>query len=100
MINSMVKKKKIIIILSIVFITIMCGIVYLLLHPTHYKYCDMWIIGKTLEQVEGVYGEFDYIEKTRAGYFTHMEGGTRCYYWMNYENGVIYKVNMGCERGG
>lgn len=44
-------------------------IIYYKMHPTHYKYNDSWIIGKSLEEIEERYGETDIeISGTKAKY--------------------------------
>lgn len=88
--------------------------VYWYNHPTHYLYEDRWIIGKTAEQIEERYGEFDRHSELITGGFTkeycvkplgqNMWGDP---VWPRYyeiyfdETGIAYKVEIFIDgRGG
>ncbi|MGN0160074.1 MAG: hypothetical protein ACI4AQ_01665 [Lachnospiraceae bacterium] len=57
-------------------------------HRTYYKYNDRKIVGKTLEQVQSIYGEFDEMGKNRVSYYIYYAN----YYDIYYENGIVTRV--------
>jgi len=70
--NKKSKRKKKFLIVGIT-IAVIIYIIYLLLlfflwcHRNGTKYNDSWIMGKTVEQIEEKYGEFDYVDKDQDG---------------------------------
>lgn len=99
------KKRIIIITVSIISILTISAIgFYWYTHPTHYLYEDRWIIGKTPEQIEQRYGDFDYFDITTPplirGYSVKTDqpwGDTNWpEYYMIYfdENDKAYKVQV------
>lgn len=99
-------KSKCIIFIAVVIICI--AITFILAsHSTYYKYNDWWIIGKTYDQVEERYGEFEITFGTCRGYYIGDDDGSimptyqPLYYWMEIdENGIIIKVYVATRYGG
>ena len=54
------RKKQITIFSSLIIITVLLIISFYIIFPTHFPYVDMWIYGKTREEIQMVYGEPDY----------------------------------------
>jgi len=107
------KNKKSLLCISIAVLIIITFIGrYWYLHPTHYKYSDRFIIGKSVSQIVERYGEFDrvvytdesktmiswggyVIQPERVGFF-----GTSYpkYYSISFEDGKAVSVSI--EVGG
>jgi len=71
--NNIEKKKIFKIKLIVIFIVILyMAIMFFRTHSTFYKYNDQWIIGRTQEEIEAMYGEFTYKEDDKAAYYMYM----------------------------
>ena len=81
---------------------------YTALHSTHYKYNNWWIVGRSTEEVETRYGEFDIRVGNRVGYYLYtgnrvpiMSDSTPCYYYMEFdENNIVRQVYKCVQPGG
>ena len=94
-------------IFSAIYVMIVSAVIWCGAHPTYWKYCDRWIIGRNISEVEKRYGKFDLILGTRAAYYIYYDGSgifpdhLDHYYYMCYdENGIVYKVYDACQPGG
>lgn len=56
------KKKRIIIYAAVITVCIIGSVIWCVLFPTAYPYVDLWVLGKTEEEIIEVYGEPDYNE--------------------------------------
>ena len=73
---------------------------YIASHTAHYKYNDWWIVGRSIEEVETHYGEFDIRVGNRVGYYLYtgnrmpiMSDSAPRYYYMEFdENNIIREV--------
>ena len=54
------RKKQITIFSSLIITTVLLIVSFYIIFPTHFPYVDMWIYGKTREEIQAVYGEPDY----------------------------------------
>lgn len=87
------KRKKQIAIFSSLIITIVLLIIsFYIIFPTQFPYVDMWIYGKTREEIQEVYGEPDYVGHGifyDIGFFF----GEPCYYWIEFDiNGKAIEI--------
>ena len=82
------KRKKIIVLISVIAI-IVAILIFHSYHPTYWKYNDIWIIGKTSDEITDRYGEFD----TWWGNAKAYEIGESLddYIWRKYMGGPPYK---------
>ena len=89
-------KKKIIIL-------VVCGILlsailianFFYYHPTHYKYNDHFIIGKTAEDIISRYGEFSQSQRSEDGELTcgiYMIRDNTPEMIMSYDNSLWYEI--------
>ena len=62
--NVSPKIKKLVIFLATVLGLVIFISVYRYTHPTHWRYSDHWIIGKTAPEVIERYGSFDLLESS------------------------------------
>lgn len=99
-------KKTLVIIIAVIAV-LSAVISYFCFHPTFYKYNDAWIIGRSIDEVEERYGEFDLDWDYRKGYYIYnddrgfLPDGLDHYYYMEYdENGIVYEVYDSCQMGG
>ena len=53
------RKKQIAIFSSLIIAIVLLIISFYIIFPTHFPYVDMWIYGKTREEIQEVYGEPD-----------------------------------------
>lgn len=87
------KRKKQIAIFSSLIITIVLLIIsFYIIFPTQFPYVDMWIYGKTREEIQEVYGEPDYVGH---GIFYDIGSffGEPCYYWIEFDiNGKAIEI--------
>lgn len=82
-------------------------ILYVISHLTYYKYNDWWILGSSVSKIKEKYGEFDIETLGRVGYYIYTDhygifpDYLKHYYYMYYDSdGIIYKVETGCQPGG
>ncbi len=73
----------------VLFVIMIITSIYFTTHPTHYKYCDLWILGKHIDEVQERYGEVDYWAGTRAGYQIYSD---YYYHMILDEDGVVCDV--------
>ena len=99
--------REILIITIIIVIIITSVCLFISSRSTYYKYNDWWIIGRSVEEVETRYGEFDIIFGNRVGYYLYTHNGPIMadylprYYYMKFdENNIIYEVFKGVHPGG
>lgn len=97
------KYKKI----GIVIILIAVFLLYVSSHSTYYKYNDWWIIGKTADEIEARYGEFDEVHGEQASYliegfyFEFDPDGMDEYYYIVFDNkGIAKYVFVSVPYGG
>ena len=87
---------------KIIFILIYTHIILLLLiavywyyHPTHYKFNDRFIIGKTAEKIIEKYGEFSksqYNKEDEITYGTYKIRDNTPEYIMSYDDSLWYEI--------
>ena len=82
-------------------------IVFYIIHPTYYKYNDIWIMGNTISDIKNRYGEFDLFNDAYAAYYIYTDNKDflpdhlKHYYYMYYdENNIVYNVEDSCQPGG
>ena len=104
--------KALSILLSMDVIIFAASLVFVLSHPTYYKYNDWEIIGSHISNVKNRYGKFD-IGTVRtghsgeAGYYIYTDDGPIMpdhlphYYYIHYdENGIVDSVKDSIPVGG
>lgn len=75
-------------------------------HSTHYKYNDSWIIGKTLEEIQERYGEFDLKLDTKKAYYVGAEdygidpSYIDFYYYITFKDDIATDVYVDAQPGG
>lgn len=89
-------KKKILLsaICTIILLVVSIGI-FRYYHPTHYKFNDRFIIGKTEEDIVERYGEFTKSRRNESGeitYGTYMIRDNTPEWIMSYDNSLWYEV--------
>lgn len=89
------KKKSLIWISGSVFAFLIIGIVsFFILFPTEFPYVDLWVYGKTKEQIIEVYGEPEYNEYRELAYETKWMFMDMFYYVIEFdENGRAYRMH-------
>lgn len=89
------KKKSLIWISGSVLAFLIIGIVsFFILFPTEFPYVDLWVYGKTKEQIIEVYGEPEYNEYRELAYETKWMFMDMFYYVIEFdENGKAYNVH-------
>ncbi len=99
------RKKAVITVATIVSLLACFAVAFKCTHPTHYLYNDAWIIGKTAEQIQQRYGEYDEVRgDSLKGYCVREQGEGRTlkgnlryseYYMIYfYADGKAYKVDV------
>lgn len=101
------KRKKFFIVISALLLIVMgIGGTYWFYHPTHYRYNDRLVIGKTAAQIEERYGDFDKVfyyengELASAGYLTEPSKITYLgktwpkYYFIKFQDGKAISVKI------
>lgn len=87
------RKKQITIFSSLIITTVLLIVSFYIIFPTHFPYVDMWIYGKTREEIQEVYGELDHVGHGifyDIGFFL----GETCYYWIGFDiNGRAVKIS-------
>lgn len=88
------KKRKLIGVSAVVMVLCSVGaITWCVLFPREYPYVDLWVLGKTEEQIIEVYGEPDYNEYKELAYKTNWEFFDMNYYVIEFdENDRAYKI--------
>ena len=89
------KKKMILILLSVVLIVVAFICVFKYYHPTHFAYNDRFIIGNTQEKIIEKYGEFYGAHKNSDGEITcgiYMIRDNRPEWIMSYDNSLWYEI--------
>jgi len=105
-INVSKMKKKIskrIIIFILIFILLIGIVIFRMSHNIYYKYNDWWVIGRTQEEIEERYGEFDIKDEESAKYFMYIYSDyilgvpeTPYYYEILFDkSGIAYEVRIG-----
>lgn len=106
------KKRKLVVVTIIVTLAVaLLAAAYCILFPTAFPYVDLWVYGKTAEQVSSVYGEPDYDRETDSiigyklekdnGFFGIMGSNNYYYYYIYFdEKGTAYKVTKQIQFGG
>lgn len=108
------KKAKIkkVSLLSVLLVFVISVSVFFYMHPTHYKYKDRQIIGKTSDEIIEKYGEFDVTFGSILGYkinesitdsiWRYFTGGEPIeYYCIQFnENGTAEKIYKSSYPGG
>ena len=89
-------KKKILlsVICTMILLVLLIGI-FNYYHPTHYKFNDCFIIGKTEEDIVERYGEFTKSRRNESGeitYGTYMIRDNTPELIMSYDNSLWYEV--------
>lgn len=89
------KKKSLIWISGTVLALFIIGIVtFFILFPTEFPYVDLWVYGKTKEQIIEVYGEPEYNEYRELAYETKWMIMDMFYYVIEFdENGRAYRMH-------
>ena len=84
-----------------------CAVLYMFSHGTYYKYNDWAIVGKHINNVCKLYGEFDINEPRYAAYYIYTDksdfhsGHIDHYYYMEIdEYGIVTRVYDGCQPAG
>ena len=89
------KKRTIVILLSVVLIVITFIAVFKYYHPTHFAYNDRFIIGNTQEKIIEKYGEFYSTHVTSYGeilYGTYMIRDNTPEWIMSYDDSLWYEI--------
>ena len=89
------KKKIIIILVSIVLIVVAFICVFKYYHPTHFAYNDRFIIGNTQEKIIEKYGEFNGTRTNNDGsisYGVYMIRDNTPELIMSYDNSLWYEI--------
>ena len=89
------KKKIIIILVSVVLIVVAFICVFKYYHPTHFLYNDIFIIGNTQEKIIEKYGEFDGTSTNNNGeitYGVYMIRDNTPELIMSYDNSLWYEI--------
>lgn len=106
------KKRRLVVVTIIVTLAVaLLAAAYCILFPTAFPYVDLWVYGKTSEQVSSVYGEPDYIRETGGvigyklgkdnGFFGAMDSNNYYYYYIYFdESNTAYKVTKQIQFGG
>lgn len=83
------------------------GVLFIMSHGTWLGYNDWMVVGKTCEQVEERYGDFDREYDHKKGYYVgtdqslFLDNGMPLYYWMICDDsGVITDVYVDSLPGG
>lgn len=104
--------KALSVLLSIDVILFAFSLVFILSHPTYYKYNDWEIIGSHISNVQNRYGKFDVGtvrtgHQGEVGYYIYTDDGPIMpdhlphYYYIHYdENGVVDSVKESVSVGG
>lgn len=89
------KKKSLIWISGSALAFLIIGIVtFFILFPTEFPYVDLWVFGKTKEQIIEVYGEPEYNEYRELAYETKWMFMDMFYYVIEFdENGRAYRMH-------
>lgn len=110
-IYGIIKKKRrlVAVTLIVTFVVVALITAYCVLFPTAFPYCDMWIIGKTRDEIIKVYGEpdgpmFSYYLGEDNGFFGAMDSSDSFYYYISFDsndkNGIACDVYKGIQLGG
>lgn len=110
-IYGIVKKKRrlVAVVLSVTIAVVGLITAYCVLFPTAFPYCDMWIIGKTRDEIIEVYGEpdgpkFSYYLGEDNGFFGVMDSSDSFYYYISFDSydkdGIACDVHKGIQPGG
>ncbi len=87
------RKKQITIFSSLIITTVLLIVSFYIIFPTHFPYVDMWIYGKTREEIQEVYGEPDHVGHGifyDIGFFF----GETLYYWIEFDiNGKAIEID-------
>lgn len=84
---------------------------YCILFPTAFPYVDLWVYGKTYEQISTVYGQPDFLNDNNGiigyklgkdnGFFGIMASNCYYYYYIYFdENKTAYQVEKRIQIGG
>lgn len=107
-IYGIVKKKRQLVAVTLIVAFAVVGLItaYCVLFPTAFPYCDMWIIGKTSDEIIKVYGEpdgpkFSYYLSQDNGFFGIMDSNNSFYYYIRFDDdGTACEVYKGIQPGG
>lgn len=90
--------------------TVLCIAALFALFPTQFPYADIWIIGKTREQITALYGEptgydqagmISYQLGKDHGFFGIMSSNNDVHYYIYFDSqGKACKILEGCQLGG
>lgn len=100
------KRRLVVVTLIVTFAAAALITAYCVLFPTAFPYCDMWIMGKTRDEIIKVYGEpdgprFSYYLGRDNGFFGIMDSNDSFYYYINFnEDGTACEVYKGIQPGG
>lgn len=109
--NNKNTKSKIIF-LSVDIILLACSLLFVLSHPTYYKFNDWFILKSDIKSVVLEYGQYDLGsigdgKSGKIGYYIYTDNSPimpdhlKHYYWIYYdENGMVEKVEESLQPGG
>ncbi len=60
--------KRVIIFSSLIISTVLLTVAFYIIFPTHFPYADAWIYGKSIEEIQAVYGEPASVRDDRISY--------------------------------
>lgn len=106
--GAVTKKRKLVVICSIILVVeILLVTAYCIAFPTCFPYCDLWIIGKSREQIIDVYGEPHDRSGATISYYIGEDSSwimpshlPQYYYIVFDENGYACEVYAGGPKGG
>ena len=93
--SKFLNKKIIFILIYTLIILLLLIAVYWYYHPTHYKFNDRFIIGKTAEKIIQKYGEFSksqYNKEDEITYGAYMIRDNTPEFIMGYDDSLWYEV--------
>lgn len=101
------KKKVLIIVISVLFLLIVSVCIFWYYHPTHFSYNDRFVFGSTQERIVAQYGSFDSVHTDASGnvYMASymilddtpemiMSYDNSLWYDIYFENGIAVRVQL------
>lgn len=86
------RKKQITIFSSLIITTVLLIVSFYIIFPHNFPYVDMWIYGKTSEEIQAVYGEPKYDGHGMICYRTEWRFLDYNYYCIEFRDGKAFKI--------